>query len=572
MAHYDLLIRGGTLVDGSGGPPRRADVAIAGDRIAAVGEVEGGADELIDAEGLLVTPGFVDIHTHFDGQAIWDSRLAPTTWHGVTTVVMGNCGVGFAPVRAGDRERLVALMEGVEDIPNPCLAEGLDWAWESFPDYLRALERRSHDADVCALLPHAALRLYVMGERALRLEPAGEADMAQMRMLTAEAMRAGALGFSTSRTIGHKTLAGDPIPSLRAAERELTEIALGMTDAGHGIFEVISDWDSPDVDGEFALLRRVVEASGRPALVSVTQRYHQPEVWRRLLALAREAAADGLPMRSVVAPRPIGILLGLEGTQNPFSGTRTYREIAALPLDERVARMRDPEVRARMLADDPLEMNTFALLPRLSNERIFPLGAPVDYAPPRESSIAAIAAREGRSAAEVAYDLLLAEEGRALLFAPVVNYLDYDLEACREMITDSNALFGLGDGGAHVGFITDASFPSYLLAHWARDAGVLPLEQVVRRLTAANAEAVGLADRGLIAPGMKADLNLIDLGAIRLQRPYLAHDLPAGGTRLMQRADGFELTILSGRITYRRGAATGSVPGRLVRGPQRAAA
>jgi N-acyl-D-aspartate/D-glutamate deacylase len=572
MTHYDLLIRGGILVDGSGGAPFLADVAVSGGRIAAVGAVAGRAAEEIDASGLLVTPGFVDIHTHFDGQAIWESRLAPTTWHGVTTIVMGNCGVGFAPVRAGDRDSLIALMEGVEDIPNPCLAEGLDWAWESFADYLRAVERRTHDADVCALLPHASLRLYVMGERALRLEAANEDDMARMRALTAEAMRAGALGFSTSRTIGHKTLAGDPIPSLRAAERELTAIALGMKDAGHGIFEVISDWDAPDVDSEFALLRRVVEASGRPALISVTQRYHQPEVWRRVMELAREAAADGLPMRTVVAPRPIGILLGLEGTQNPFSGTRTYREIAHLPLADRVERMRDPEVRTRMLADDPLELNTFALLPRLSNERVFPLGAPIDYAPPRDRSVAAVAAREGRSAPEVAYDLLLEEDGRALLFAPVVNYLDYDLEACREMISDPNALFGLGDGGAHVGFITDASFPSYLLSHWARDAGALRVEEVVRRLTSANAEAVGLADRGRIAPGMKADINLVDLDAMRLERPYLAHDLPAGGTRLMQRAEGFAMTILSGRITYRDGAATESLPGRLVRGPQRLAA
>jgi len=572
MAHYDLLIRGGMLVDGSGSAPRIADVAVSGGRILAVGAAEGTAGEVIDAAGLLVTPGFVDIHTHFDGQAIWDSRLAPTTWHGVTTVVMGNCGVGFAPVHAGDRDSLVALMEGVEDIPNPCLAEGLDWAWESFSDYLRAVERRSHDADICALLPHAALRLYVMGERALRLEPATEADMARMRTLAAEAMRAGALGFSTSRTIGHKTLSGDPIPSLRAAELELIAIALGMKDAGHGIFEVISDWDTPDVETEFALLRRVVELSGRPALISVTQRYHQPDVWRRVMQLAREAVTDGLPMRTVVAPRPIGILLGHEGTQNPFSGTRTYRELAHLPLDARVARMRDPDVRARMLADDPLEFNTFALLPRLSNERIFPLGAPIDYAPPRECSVAAIAAREGRRPSEVAYDLMMEEEGRALLFAPVVNYLDYDLDVCREMISDPNALFGLGDGGAHVGFITDASFPSFLLSHWARDAGVLPVEEVVRRLTSANADAVGLDDRGRIAPGLKADINLIDLDAIRLRRPYLTHDLPAGGTRLMQQADGFAMTIQSGRVTYRDGMPTEALPGRLVRGPQRLAA
>lgn len=573
MTQFDLIIRGGRIVDGSGAEPVLADIAILDGRIAAVGAVDGIAAEEIDAGGLLVTPGFVDIHTHFDGQVIWDSRLAPTTWHGVTTVVMGNCGVGFAPVRAEDRGSLIALMEGVEDIPNPCLAEGLDWAWETFPEYLGAVERRTHDADVCVLLPHAALRLYVMGDRALRLEAATDEDIARMRGLSAEAMRAGAIGFSTSRTIGHKTLAGDPIPTLRAAERELTGIALGMKDAGHGVLEVISDWDAPDPDSEFAMLRRIVEASGRPALISVTQRYHQPEVWRRVMQLAREAAADGLPMRTVVAPRPIGVLFGLEGTQNPFSGTRTYREIADLPFEERVARMRDPAFKRRVLADDPMELSTFALLSRLSNERVFRLGTPPDYAPPREQSIAAIAAREGRPPAEVAYDLLLEDDGRAILFAPVVNYLDYDLGACREMIGDDNALFGLGDGGAHVGFITDASFPSYLLSHWARDAGdALPIGQVVRRLTRANALAVGLDDRGLIAPGLKADLNLIDLDAMRLDRPYLVHDLPAGGTRLMQRADGFVATIVAGRITYRDGVATEALPGRLVRGPQRLAA
>ena len=573
LGEFDLVIRNGIIADGTGGPLRHADVAILGDRIAVVGDVAGSGVEELDASGKLVTPGFVDIHTHFDGQAIWDSRLSPTSWHGATTLVMGNCGVGFAPVRGEDRGKLVALMEGVEDIPNPCLAEGLDWAWESFPDYLRAVERRRHDADLAALLPHAALRLYVMGDRALRLEPATEMDMATMRALAADAVRAGALGFSTSRTIGHRTLAGDPVPTLRAAERELTAIALGMADEGHGVIEAISDWDMPDTESEFAMFRRLVEVSGRPALISVTQRYHQPDVWRKVMRLASEAAADGVPMHVVVAPRPIGVLFGLEGTQNPFSGTRTYRELAHLSLDERVERMRDADVRRRILADDPLELSTFALLGRLSNDRVFRLGDPPDYAPPRDQSVAAIAEREGRSPADVAYDLLLEDEGRALLFAPVVNYLDYDLSACREMITDPNALFGLGDGGAHVGFITDASFPTYLLSHWARDAEEgLELTDVVRRLTRANALAIGLEDRGLIAPGMKADLNVIDLPALRLGKPYLVHDLPAGGTRLMQRAEGLQATIVSGRITYRNGLPTDALPGRLVRGPQRAAA
>jgi N-acyl-D-aspartate/D-glutamate deacylase len=321
------------------------------------------------------------------------------------------------------------------------------------------------------------------------------------------------------------------------------------------------------------MVRRIVEASGRPALLSVTQRYHQPEVWRELLRLTREAAAEGLPIRTVVAPRPIGVLYGLEGTQNPYSGTRTYREFAHLPLAERVERMRDPEIRRRILADDPLECSTFPLLTRLSNERVFRLGNPVNYAPSRDESVAAIAEREGVSASEVAYDLLLEEDGRALLFAPVVNYLDYDLAACREMITDPNALYGLGDGGAHVGFITDASFPSYLLSYWGRDAddGIAP-EEIIHRLTRANALAVGLEDRGLIALGLKADINLIDMQAVKLEKPYLVHDLPAGGTRLMQQTTGFVATIVGGEMTYSNGVATDALPGRLVRGPQSVAA
>lgn len=565
-----LVLRHGTVVDGTGAPPRLADVAVAGDRIVAVGTVAARGAEEIDARGMLVTPGFVDLHTHYDGQAVWDARLAPSSWHGVTTVLAGNCGVGFAPVRVGDRDRLVELMEGVEDIPAPALHEGLDWNWESFGDFLDVLERRPRDVDLCTQLPHAALRVYVMGERASTLEPAREDDIAAMRAIASEAMRAGALGFSTSRTLNHRTVKGDPTPSLRASEAELTGIALGLRDAGHGILELISDFRSEEAEAEFAMIRRVVAASGRPLVFSLGQSHRDGNAWRQLLAWSEQAVAAGLPIRPVVAPRPIAVLLGLQGSQNPFSGTPSYRAIADQPLPERVAALRDPALRRRILSEDPFAESNFPLMRLLGYERMFPFGDPPDYEPPREASIAAIAAREGRPAAEVAYDALLADEGRSFLFAPIANYADYNLDTCGEMLGRDVTLVGLGDGGAHVGFISDASFPTYLLAHWGRDRarGRLDLPALIRRQTSDTARAIGLHDRGVVAPGMKADLNVIDYDALSLERPYMVHDLPAGGRRLLQRARGYRATVVSGVVTYRDGEPTGALPGRVVRGPQ----
>lgn len=567
MATHDLVIRGGTVIDGTGQAGFEADVAVDGGRITAVGAVPGRGAEEIAAKGNLVTPGFVDIHTHYDGQAIWDSHLAPSSWHGVTTAVMGNCGVGFAPVRLGDRDTLIALMEGVEDIPGPALHEGLDWQWESFPQYLDALERRARDIDICAQLPHAALRVHVMGQRALDLEPANQADIAEMRRLAAEAMRAGAFGFTTSRTISHKTLAGDPTPTLRAQEDELTGIAMGLAEAGSGMLELVSDWNAPDAETEFAMVRRVVAASGRPLVFSLSQRHDRTEDWRKLLVLSDAAAAEGLPIRPVFPPRAIGILLGLLGSQNPFSGTPSYKAIAHLPLPERVAAMRDPGVRARILDEDPLVGSNFPLLPRLSYARMFAFGDPPDYEPPASAAIAAIAAREGRSAAEVAYDMLLADDGRGFLFAPLTNYAGFDLSPVAEMLTHPNAIVGLGDGGAHVGFISDASFPTFLLTHWGRDraSGRQPVEELVRRQTSDTARAVGLRDRGVVAVGMRADLNVIDFARLSLPKPDMRFDLPAGGRRLLQRADGYVATVVAGAVTYREGVATGALPGRLVR-------
>ena len=567
-----IVIRGGIVVDGTGKAPFEADVAVTGNRIAAVGKLgpaPRGTEE-IDARGLLVTPGFVDVHTHYDGQAVWDSHLAPSSWHGVTTAVMGNCGVGFAPVRHGDRQRLIELMEGVEDIPAPALHEGLDFRWESFADFLDVLDERGRDVDICTQLPHAALRVFVMGERATRLEAATPEDIARMRSIAADAMRAGAFGFSTSRNFAHRTLKGDPTPSVKAAEEELIGIGLGMQDAGHGFLEVVSDWSQPDAPTEFSMLRRVVEATGRPMLFSLAARNDGFDTWRRLMAASDAAIADGHSMRPVFPPRPIGIMLGLTGSQNPFSATPSYRSIADRPLAERVAIMRDPDFRRRVLSEDPFTGSTFPLLPRLSYAQMYPFGDPPDYTPPRENSLVAIAEREGRTPQEVAYDQLLRDDGQSFIFAPLTNYAGYSLSASRELLANRNAIVGLGDGGAHVGFICDGSFPTFLLTYWGRDGGEtrFPVEELVRRQTSDTAHAIGLTDRGVIAPGKKADINVIDFDALRLERPYVVFDLPAGGRRFLQKARGYRATIVSGVLTYRDGEATGALPGRLLRAGQ----
>ena len=470
-SEFDIVIRGGTVMDGNGGTPFVGDVAVRDGKIAEVGKVSGRGAEEINAGGLSVTPGFVDIHTHYDGQAMWDSCLAPSSWHGVTTVVMGNCGVGFAPVRKDTQDAVIALMEGVEDIPGPCLHEGLDWSWESFSEYLTALERRRHDIDFCALLPHAPMRVYVMGDRALNLEDANQADIAQMREITADAVRAGAFGFSTSRTIAHKTLAGDHTPTLRAQEAELMGIAMGLKDAGKGFIEMTSDWNTPDPATEFAMVRRVMQACGRPLVFSLNQRHDRTTAWRDLLELSTQAAADGLPVRCVAPPRPIGALLGLTGSQNPFAGTRTYRSIAHLPLGQRVAAMRDPAVRAKITTEDPAEFNTWSLLTRIGFERMFRFTDPLNYTPAREDSVAAIAAREGRTPQDVAYDMLIEDDGKGFIFACIVNYANYDLEPVKEMYARQHVIPGLSDGGAHVAFISDASFPTFLFSYWGRDRG-----------------------------------------------------------------------------------------------------
>jgi len=570
----DLVLRGGTVFDGTGGAAREADVAVKDGLIVEVGKVAAAGREEIDARGQIVTPGFVDIHTHYDGQAVWDSHLAPSSWHGVTTAIMGNCGVGFAPCKPGDRDRLIELMEGVEDIPAPAMHEGLDWNWQSFADYLDALEKKPRDIDIGALLPHSAVRVYVMGQRASFQENANQADIAEMRDIATAAMEAGAFGFSTSRTISHKTLAGEYIPTLRAQEEELTGIAMGVRAAGRGMLELVSDWNQPDAATEFALVRRVVEKTGLPLVFTANQRHDRTEVWKELLALSDQAAADGLHMRPVFPPRPVGILLGLQGTQNPFSGCPSYKKIAHLPVGERVAVMRDPELRRQILSEDPVQESTFPLIHRIGYDWMFPFEEPLNYEPSRENCISRIASREGRTAPEVAYDLLIADEGSNFILATVVNYANYNLEPVKEFLAHKNTIMGLGDGGAHVGFISDANFQTFLMTHWARDRadGRIELAEAIRRMTSDTARTCGLDDRGVIAVGKKADLNVIDFDNLRLERPYIVFDLPAGGRRLLQKAVGYTATIKAGAITFRHGQATGALPGKLLRGGPRVAA
>jgi N-acyl-D-aspartate/D-glutamate deacylase len=561
---HDVIIRGGTVVDGTGATARTADVAISNGVITAVGQVEGDATRTIDADGLLVTPGFVDIHTHYDGQASWGERMIPSSWHGVTTVVAGNCGVGFAPVRPSDHDRLIELMEGVEDIPGTVLHEGLSWEWQTFPEFMDVLARRRFDVDVAVQVPHGALRLHVMGERGAAREEATSTDIDAMAELAREAVEQGALGFSTSRTLNHRTSRGEYTPTLTAGADELVGIAKAIGTTGRGALQAVSDFADGDV--EFAMFRRMSVESGRPLSFSLSTGRRGPG-WRRIVELLDDANRDGIPITAQVAPRAIGLLLGLQCTLHPFLGNPVYRDIAAQPLAERVATMRDPAFRERARAAHDADKARHLLA---DFDGMFPLGDPPDYEPAPESSVARRAARDGRDPFDLAYDLLLADDGSAFLYAPFLNYADGNLDAAGELLAHPNTVVGLGDGGAHVGTICDASFPTTLLAWWGRDRGHgrFDVPFLVRRHTSDTARAVGLLDRGVLAPGYRADVNVIDFEHLVARRPEMRHDLPAGGRRLVQTADGYVATLVAGAVTYEQGEARDALPGRLVRGPQ----
>lgn len=569
--NYDLVIRGGTIVDGTSSEPYQGDLAIKGDRIVAVGMVEGSGAEEIDATGLLVTPGFVDVHTHYDGQITWENTLAPSSDHGVTTVVMGNCGVGFAPVRAGDQQMAIKLMEGVEDVPEVVMAEGVPWNWETFPDYLDALDARHSDIDFATQLPHSTLRVYVMGERGANLEPPTADDLARMRGLVTESIKAGALGVSTSRQLAHRFRDGRPAPSTMTEVDELKALASGLKDADGGVFQLIPNTDKP-ADDEYAIIHSLHEVSGRPVNFSLFPGNQIKGGWHGYLNGLLKSAEKGEPITGQYFPRPTGMLFGLDLSYNPFSLNPSYREIASLPLADKVKAMRDPEFRARLIAEEPEDPNPFFIWVVKQTEMLFPLGDPPNYNPSVDDSFAARARRLGVNERELMYEALLEQNGKALIYCPLGGHADGRMDLATDLFGVPGTVLGLGDGGAHYGMICDAAFTTFVLQQYVREVPKLTIEKAVSMLSREPAATVGLLDRGILKTGYKADVNIIDMENLSLATPRVKYDLPAGGRRLSQKAQGYEATIVSGVVTYRRGRSTGALPGRLVRHARQAPA
>ncbi len=571
VAMHDLVIRGGKVVDGTGAAAVDADVAIDDGKVTLVGRVEAEGATEIDASGRIVTPGFVDVHTHYDGQVTWDPLLTPSTWHGVTTVVMGNCGVGFAPVRSDRHEWLIGLMEGVEDIPGAALSEGIKWGWETFPEFLDFLDGQELAIDVGTQVPHGAVRGYVMGDRGARNEPATPEDIEEMAAIVREGIEAGALGVSTSRTIAHRAIDGEPVPGTYAAEDELFAMGRALSDAGSGVFELapagVMGEDLAASDKEMDWMRRLARETGRPVTFAMLQHDYDPDQWKKMLDLASDAYDEGVPIRPQVAGRPLGLLLGLQ-TFHPLSKRPSFEPLLDLPLDEKVAAMRDPDLRARIISESPSHDDAMAFI-GMGLDRIFKLGEPPDYEPAPDQAIGELAKRAGVDPTEYLYDLLLENEGRELLLRPLLGYSNFTQDPIREMVMHPASALGLGDGGAHVGAICDASIETYMLTHWVRDrtrGERLPLELVVRKMTSDTASLYGLGDRGVLAPGYRADVNVIDLDGMVLHRPEMVYDLPGGARRLLQHADGYDATIVAGEVIMRNGADTGARPGRLIRG------
>lgn len=568
---HDIVIRGGTIIDGTGAKGFIGDVAIDGDKLAQVGGDVGPGKREIDAKGLLVTPGWVDVHTHYDGQATWDPMLAPSSWHGVTTVLFGNCGVGFAPCKPQDHDALIDLMEGVEDIPGIVLSEGLKWDWESFPEFLDALERQPRAIDIGAQMPHHPLRVYVMGQRAIDFEDATEEDIAEMQRLTEEALKAGAFGFTTSRTESHRTTKGERVPGRYAAFDELIGIGKAFGTVDHGAYGMLNDFE--DEAAEFAWMKQVGQESGRPLWFLMTDRYSDPDRWKRLMGNVHEARNAGADVTAQIAGRAVGIILGFSTSLTPFSGRPTFASLEGMPQAERLAKLKDPEIRAQILGEENSDelLNKLPPLQRAIAsrwDRMYVLNDPPEYEPKPEAAVEEAARLTNKTPQEFVYDFMAEGDGGGMLLFPVTNFVTGDLEPVHEMMQDEATIIGLGDGGAHCGQICDASMPTFMLTHWTRDrtrGGKFPVEWAVRRLTSETADFFGFKDRGRLKPGLKADVNIIDYDALKIRRPEVVFDLPAGGRRLVQRAEGYVTTIVSGTPIFENGEATGALPGKLVR-------
>ena len=564
---YDLIIKNGTVYDGTGEKPFFADVAIKGNKIVAIGELEESSKEVIDAKGKIVAPGFVDIHTHYDGQVTWDPYLRPSTYHGVTTVVMGNCGVGFSPCKPEERDWLISLMEGVEDIPGTALHEGINWQWESFPEYLDTLEGKPLAIDVGTQIPHGAVRAYVMGQRGIDREEASQEEIEQMSQIVKEAIEAGAFGFSTSRTEKHKDSSGALTPSITAHKNELVSIAKSLGEIKSGVLQGISDFY--DFETEFNIFKEMSESSGRPISITVEQMDQRPDWWHQLLDGIEEAQAEGINMYGQVPPRATGINMGLTATLNPFTFYPSFYELSKQSLEEKVATMKDPAFKEKLLSEDPVSIGN-PLVDEITQSfnKMFRLGEPANYEPEPDASFEAIAKKQNISPQEVAYDCLLEKEGKALIYHPLFNYLPGNLDYVERMLNHPYSISGLGDAGAHCGAISDASFPTTLIQHWGRDrkrGKKIPLEKLISMQTLETSRLLGITDRGVLKEGYKADINVIDFENLTLHEPEVLHDLPAGGRRLVQRASGYEYTIVSGQIAFKDGESTGALNGRLIR-------
>ena len=563
---YDLIIKNGLIYDGKGSEPFEADIAISEDKIVAIGKIEEDSIETIDAKGKIVTPGFVDIHTHYDGQVTWDPYLRPSTYHGVTTVVMGNCGVGFSPCKPDQRDWLIGLMEGVEDIPGTALHEGIDWEWESFPEYLDALEKKPLAIDVGTQIPHGAVRAYVMGERGINHEEASKDEITKMKEIVREAVEAGAYGFSTSRTEKHNDVNGKLTPSITAHKTELVEIAKSLGEIDKGVLQGISDFY--DFESEFDIFKTMSKESGRPISITVEQQDARPDWWIQLLDGIEDAQSEGIQMFGQVPPRATGILMGLTATLNPFRFHPSYMEIAEMPLDERVKIMSDSSFRDRLLGEEGVSINPLVDEIVQSYEKMFKLGEPANYEPDPKDSFQSLSETSNRTAQEIAYDAMLEKEGRALIYHPLFNYQPGDLSLVEKMLKHPYTISGLGDAGAHCGAISDASFPTTLVQHWSRDRDrgeKLPLKTVIKMQTSETASLLGINDRGILEEGYKADINIIDYEKLTLHEPEIINDLPAGGRRLVQKASGYDYTIVSGAVAFIKGEATGVLSGKLIR-------